>query len=488
MKPAAYEQFDLQPIGYNVRHGSTENLLTDVDPYTQETLLTLRMANQADVDEAYRVAAEAQEAWAQTQPQARAHILRQVASLIEARFDELVQWLIKESGSTFLKACIELDSAKNIVWESAAMANRAHGLILPSAIADQESHAYRAPLGVIGVISPWNFPFHLSMRSVAPALALGNAVVIKPASDTPVTGGLLLAKLFTEAGLPAGLLSVVVGAGRDIGDYFVTHPIPSLISFTGSSQIGHRVGQLAMGEPLKRVALELGGNAPLVVLDDADVEEAAHAAVVGRFLHQGQICMSTNRVIVDESIHDEFVAAVVRRVEALKVGSPAEQDTVVGPLINSQQVDSVRAKIERAKQDGATLVAGGDIKGQLVPPHVFTNVSPEWDIAVEETFGPVLPIIKAKDEAHALVLANATQYGLSSAVFTQDQARGLRFARGIRAGMTHINDISVDDQTNAPFGGEKNSGLGRFNGPWVLEEFTRLQWVTIQTKPRPYPF
>ncbi|MBP6116708.1 MAG: aldehyde dehydrogenase family protein [Neisseriaceae bacterium] len=488
MKPAAYEQFDLQPIGHQLRPGATEAVLTDVDPYTQAPILTLRMANQADVDEAYETAATEQVAWAQTLPNARAQVLRQVATIIEARFDELTQWLVKESGSTVLKAGIELDSAKNIVLASAAMVNNAHGLILPSAIEHQESHAYRAPLGVIGVISPWNFPFHLSMRSVAPALALGNAVVIKPASDTPVTGGLLLAKIFAEAGLPSGLLSVVVGAGRDIGDYFVTHPVPALISFTGSSQVGHRVGQMAMGQPLKRVALELGGNAPLVVLDDADVEEAAHAAVVGRFLHQGQICMSTNRVIVAESIHDAFVAAVLKRVKALKVGSPAEPDTVVGPLINPQQVASVRAKIEQAKKDGATLLFGGEIKGQLVPPHVFVDVQPEWDIAAEETFGPVLPILKAKDDAHALVLANASQYGLSSAVFTQDQARGLRFARGIRAGMTHINDISVDDQTNAPFGGEKNSGLGRFNGPWVLEEFTRLQWVTIQTQPRPYPF
>ncbi len=488
MNPTAYQQFDLQPIGRQWRSGSSNAVLTNLNPYTQAPLLTLAMANQADVDEAYQTAAEEQRAWGETLPQARAQVLYQVASIIEARFEELADWLCQESGSTYLKASIELDSAKNIVLASAAMATQAHGLILPSAIANQESHAYRLPLGVIGVISPWNFPFHLSMRSVAPALALGNAVVIKPASDTPVTGGLLLAKIFEQAGLPAGVLSVVVGSGRDIGDYFVTHPVPSLISFTGSSQVGHRVGQMAMSPPLKRVALELGGNAPLVVLDDADVEEAAHAAVVGRFLHQGQICMSTNRVIVAEAIHDAFVAAVLRRVKALPVGDPAERDTIVGPLINPQQVQSVQAKIEQAKRDGAQLVFGGEIVGQIVPPHVFLDVQPGWAIAAEETFGPVLPILKARDDAHALALANATEYGLSSAVFTQDQARGLRFARGIRAGMTHINDISVDDQPNAPFGGEKNSGLGRFNGEWVLAEFTRLQWVTIQNQPRPYPF
>lgn len=488
MSSQKYTDFHKQPIGFKQREGSDESVLVDTDPYNNDVLAKIKLANQQDVAEAYKAAAEAQIAWGKTLPQERAEVLKKVADLVEQRFEELLSWLVQESGSTFGKACVELNSAKNIILESATFPLRAEGYILPSSIKDQESRVYRAPLGVIGVISPWNFPFHLSMRSVAPALALGNAVVIKPASDTPITGGLLLAKLFEEAGLPKGLLSVVVGSGRAIGDYFVEHPIPSLISFTGSSKVGHGVGQKTMGQHLKRVALELGGNAPLVVLDDADIEEAAHAAIVGRFMHQGQICMSTNRVIVDEKIHDQFVAAVLARVKGLKVGNPAEQDTVIGPIINSQQLESVVGKIAQAQQDGAKLAFGGEVVGQLIPPHIFTDVDPTWEIAIEETFGPVLPIIKAKNEAHALELANQSQYGLSSAVFTRNLERGVKFAQGIRVGMTHINDISVDDQTNAPFGGEKNSGLGRFNGEWVIEEFTRLQWITLQTAARPYPF
>lgn len=483
-----YKDFHLQPIGLKWREGQSQQELVDKNPFTQEEIVRIKQATKADVDEAYATAQQVQPAWAQTLPDERSAILYKAAQIIDQRFQELQTWLVKESGSTLLKAAIELGSAKSIILESASFTKRANGYILPSSKPNQESRAYRLPLGVIAVISPWNFPFHLSMRSVAPALALGNAVVMKPASDTPVCGGLLLAKIFEEAGLPAGLLQVVSGAGSVIGDYFVEHPTPALVSFTGSTQVGLGVGQRAIGQHLKRVALELGGNAPLVVLDDANIEDAAHAAVVGRFLHQGQICMSTNRVIVDAKIHDTFVAEVVKRVKQLSYGDPSDPKTVVGPLINQQQVTQVLKKIEQAQKDGATLLVGEKSQGLVIAPHVFCDVKPDAEIAVDEIFGPVLPILKARDEAHALTLANASPYGLSSAVFTQNLERGVRFAQGIRSGMCHINSITVDDQTNAPFGGEKNSGLGRFNGEWVLEEFTRLQWVTLQYQPNPYPF
>lgn len=485
-----YTCFDQQLIGKQWRHGQdASHTNIDTDPFTGATLAEIPGASQADVDEAYQTASEAQQAWARTAPAVRSRIMHKAAQIMQARAEEIISWLIHESGSTRIKANIELGSAIGITMDAAGYTTRVHGLILPTSTPDKTSHVYREPLGVIGVISPWNFPFHLSMRSVAPALALGNAVVLKPASDTPVAGGLLLAKIFEEAGLPAGLFSVIIGSGRTIGDYFVEHPIPSFISFTGSTAVGKGVGQKAMaGQHLKRVALELGGNAPLVVLDDADIEQAAHAAIVGRFLHQGQICMSTNRVIADEKVHDAFVNALVRRAKALKTGDPALEETVVGPIINAQQLQSVVSKIEQAKKEGAQLLLGGPIEGNLVPPHIFTEVNPEWEIAKDETFGPVLPVIKAKNAEHALALANATEYGLSSAVFTRNLERGLAFARGIRTGMTHINDITVDDQPNAPFGGEKNSGLGRFNGEWIIEEFTRAQWITLQHKSHAYPF
>jgi aldehyde dehydrogenase (NAD+) len=342
---------------------------------------------------------------------------------------------------------------------------------------------------VVGVISPWNFPLHLTQRSVAPALALGNAVVIKPASDTPVTGGLLAARIFEEAGVPAGVISVLVGSGAEIGDAFVEHPVPKFISFTGSTPVGANIGRIASGgKHLKHVALELGGNSPFVVLADADLEQAVAAAVMGKFLHQGQICMAINRIIVEDALYDRFVERYAERVKALKVGDPSEPDTVVGPIINRKQLDTLLSKVARAREEGARPVVEGDVRGQLLPPHVFADVTAEMEITREEIFGPLVGIQRARDEAHALALANDSEFGLSSAVFTADLERGARFARRIKAGMTHVNDIPVNDEAHAPFGGEKNSGLGRFNGEWAIEEFTTDHWISVQMTPRKYPF
>lgn len=489
MNSTRYSNFHLQAIGGQWRPGTDSRTLRDIDPYSGELLVEIPCASKEDVDRAYRAAEQAQPAWAARLAEERAEILRKAEAIIAARSEELTDWLIRESGSTLCKAQLELASARAIIRESATFPGRLEGRILTSNIPHQESRVYRLPLGVVGVISPWNFPLHLSMRSVAPALALGNAVVLKPASDTPVTGGLLLAKIFEEAGLPDGLLNVVTGAGSEIGDYFVEHPTPRLISFTGSSDVGRGIGRIATGGRwIKRVALELGGNAPCVVLADADIELAAHAATVGRFLHQGQICMSTNRVIVDARIHDDFVDALSQRVRQLRYGDPHDPATAVGPLINARQLADAQRRIALAQEQGARLLIGGEAQGNVLPPHLFVDVDPSAALAIEESFSPLLPVIKARDEAQALQLANATEYGLSSAVFTRDLERGVRFANGIVAGMTHINDISVDDQTNAPFGGEKNSGLGRFNGEWAIEEFTRNHWVTLQYQPRPHPF
>ena len=485
----AYSGLDLQLIAGKWRPGKSDRTLIDTNPYSGDTLAKISQASQDDVDAAYFSAESAQVGWGAALPEERSAVLRRAASIIDARAEEIISWIIHESGSTRIKAAIELGSARDCILEAASFPSRVEGRILASSIPGQESRVYREPLGVVGVISPWNFPFHLSMRSVAPALALGNAVVIKPASDTPITGGLLLAKIFEEAGLPSGVLSVTVGAGSEIGDYFVEHRVPRMISFTGSTSVGRGIGRLASGgRYIKRVALELGGNAPLVVLADADLEQAAAAAVFGRFLHQGQICMSTNRVIVDASVENKFVEAVADRVSSLQVGDPDDPQTAIGPLINSAQLKGLQEKIARAKHDGARQILGGPAEGNLLPPHLFTDVEPDWPIAADESFGPVLPVVQAQNEMQALKLANATEYGLSSAVFTKDLERGVRFARGIVAGMTHINGMTVDDQTNAPFGGEKNSGLGRFNGDWAIDEFTRAHWITLQYEPRQYPF
>ncbi|ENW90788.1 MULTISPECIES: aldehyde dehydrogenase family protein [Acinetobacter] len=476
----AYQFLDQQFIAGEWIKGTSTRILDNLNPYTQESILKLQGASIVDVDSAYAAALAYAAKWADSSAEARKNLLLRVIEIIQARREEIIDWLIQESGSTRLKANIEVDAAIGILKESSTFPERMLTQELQSPDPTRQSYAVRKPLGVVAVISPWNFPFHLSMRSVAAALALGNTVVLKPASDTPITGGLLLAKLFEEGGAPVGSLSVLAGAGSEIGDYFVEHEVPKLISFTGSTEVGKRVGQLAVGSPnLKRLALELGGNAPLVVLDDADLDLAVELAVMGRFLHQGQICMSTNRIIVDAKVHDSFVGKLVERSKSIPFGDPNEDTTVIGPIINRDQVQKIQHIIQQGQEAGATLVLQGATRGHVIPPHIFIDVDPASSLAQEESFGPVLPVIKAQNEAEALMLANATRFGLSSAVCSANIERAKAFALKIDAGMTHINAITVADYPNAPFGGEKNSGLGRFNGQWVLEEFCRTHWLTL---------
>ncbi|MCY1263160.1 4-hydroxybenzaldehyde dehydrogenase (NADP(+)) [compost metagenome] len=485
----AYQNLELQPLAGEWRIGAAGRPLEVFDPFTQRSLLKITLANREDLDASYRKARDTQPEWAAKAPAERAQVMLDAVKIFDERREEIIDWIIRESGSTRIKAQIEWGAARAITLEAASLPSRVHGRIVASNIPGKESRVYRAPLGVIGVISPWNFPLHLTARSLAPALALGNAVVVKPASDTPVSGGLLLARIFEEAGLPAGVLSVVVGTGAEIGDAFVEHPVPAFISFTGSTQVGRNIGRIASGgEHLKHVALELGGNSPFVVLADADVEQAVNAAVVGKFLHQGQICMAINRIIVEQPLLEAFTRQFVERVKALPCGDPGKPETVIGPVINARQLAGLQDKVATAKAEGARLLVGGEPAGNVMPPHVFGDVTAEMDIAREEIFGPLVGILCARDAEHALELANSSEYGLSSAVFTSSLERGVQFAQRIRAGMTHVNDIPVNDEPNAPFGGEKNSGLGRFNGDWAIEEFTTDHWITLQHAPRRYPF
>ena len=476
----AYQFTDHQFIAGQWVTGTSSKRLKNINPYNQALILELQSASSADVDHAYQTAQDAVKTWSKSDAKIRKQLADRVTDIIQSRREEIINLLIDESGSTRLKANIEVDAALAIVHEASTFPNRILDSKLKSPDPERHSWVYKKALGVIGVISPWNFPFHLSMRSVVTALTIGNAVVLKPASDTPITGGLLLAKIFEEAGLPLGVLSVVAGSGSEIGDYFVEHAVPKLISFTGSTEVGQRVGELAVGcEHLKRIALELGGNAPLVVLDDADLDLAVELTVMGRFLHQGQICMSTNRVIVDAKIYEAYVEKLLARAKQIPYGDPSLDTTLIGPIVNQGQVQKIQEIIQKAVSQGTQLALKGDVIGNVVPPHIFLDVDPASDLAQEESFGPVLPVIKARDEAHALELANDTRFGLSSAVCTSNKERGLAFALEIDAGMTHINAISVADDPTAPFGGEKNSGLGRFNGHWILEEFTRTHWVTV---------
>jgi aldehyde dehydrogenase (NAD+) len=487
--PGRYTGLDQQYIGGIWRPGTEGSTLIDTDPFTGATLAEIVQADKNDLDEGYQSAAKAQVSWAARNPAERAAIMLRASRIMEQRRDEIVDWLIKESGSTRMKAELEWQLVYSITVEAASFPHRLEGKILPIDEYGKESRAYKQPLGVIGIISPWNVPMILSQRSIAPALALGNAVVVKPAEDTPVSGGFLLAKIYEEAGLPPGVLNVVIGPIEQIGDAITLHPIPRLISFTGSTRVGRRIGQLAVSGPrIKRVVLELGGNAPSVILEDADIDHAVRSTAVGRFMHQGQGCVCTNRIIVDAKIHDEFVDRFITHVKSLKYGDPNDPDTVIGPIINQKQLTAHLAHIAGARSAGARQLLGGEPQGLVLPPHIFADVQNSMAIAQDETFGPIAPIIKVNGEEEALRVANDTDFGLSSAVFTSDRERGTQFALKVQAGMTHVNDSTFDDAPTGPFGGEKNSGLGRFGGEWIINEFTRDHWVTVRHEKSPYLF
>lgn len=481
--------FEAQCIAGRWRDGRAGSSLDVRNPYSGEVIARFGKADASDVDEAFRGAAEAQEAWAQALPSQRAAVLRNAATVMEQRHEEIVDWLIRESGSTRGKAEIEWWVVHAAMLESATLPTRLEGRIVAGDYPGKENRIYRRPVGVVAVISPWNWPLHLSTRSILPALALGNAVVVKPAAETPVTGGLLIARILEEAGLPPGLFSVIVGEPGDIGDAFVQHPASRVVSFTGSTKVGRHIGQMAVtATNLKKAMLELGGNAPLVVLDDADLEQAVHTAIVAKFLHQGQMCIATNRIIVLDSLHDAFVEAYVAYASSLKVGDPNQVDTVIGPIISQRQLDRITGMIAQARTDGAQLRLGRPAERLLLGPHVFTDVTQSMALAQNEIFGPVAPVLRAKDEADALRMANDTDYGLTSAVLTGNTYRGEQFARQIRAGMSHVNDVTAIDMPALPFGGDRNSGIGRFGSKGMIDAFTSEHWVSIQHTPSQYPF
>lgn len=470
------------------RKGSSDKTVKNVNPFTGEELVTIQAGDKEDLNEAYEAAVRAQADWQKELPQKKREVLENVVTIMQKNKEQIIDWLIKEAGSTAIKAEVEFGASINIVKEAAGFPYHMEGKIMPSQTQGKENRVYRNPLGVIGIISPWNFPFHLTIRSIAPAIATGNAVVVKPATDTPVTGGLIFASIFEEAGLPKGLLNVVAGRGSEIGDDMVTHPAPRLISFTGSTEVGRHIGELA-GRNLKKTALELGGNNALVVLEDADIEQAVESALFGKFFHQGQICMALNRILIHKDIYEEFSERFLELARNLKYGDPAEKTTNVGPLINSDQVERILKDIEASVEQGAEIRLGGKADGNVLEPTVLTSATNKMPIAENEIFGPVAVLIPFDSEEEAVEMVNGYSFGLSGAVHSSNIERGTSFAHKIHTGMIHVNDQPVNDEAHMPFGGEKDSGLGRFNGEWVLEEFTTLKWLSVQHTQRDYgPF
>ncbi|MGW3494033.1 aldehyde dehydrogenase family protein [Streptomyces sp. NPDC001020] len=476
-----------QYIGGEWRPGNGSWDIIDVNPYDGEKLASITTATVDEVDEAYRAAEAAQKEWAATNPYLRRAVFEKALRIVEDREAEITDVIIAELGGTRLKAGFELHLVKEFLRESMQWALRSEGKILPSPVDGKENRLYRVPVGVVGVISPFNFPFFLSIKSVAPALALGNAVVLKPHQDTPILGGTLIAKIFEDAGLPGGLLNVLVTDIAEIGDAFLEHPIPKVISFTGSDKVGRHVATVCASH-FKRYVLELGGNSALVVLDDADIDYAVDAAVFSRYVHQGQVCMAANRVLVDRSIADEFTGKFVAKVKSLKVGDPRDPQTIIGPVINSAQASAVSGVVEQAIAEGATALVHGTTTDNLVAPSVLTDVPADSALLEQEVFGPVSFLIAFDGQEEAVRIVNETPYGLSGAVHTGDIERGVAFARQIDTGMFHVNDGTVHDEPLVPFGGQKHSGIGRLNGETTIEAFTSQKWISVQHGRSRFPF
>lgn len=467
--------------------GGDRDEIDVMNPATQEQVTTVPAATEDDVNRAYEAAAAAQSEWADQPPAKRIGVIQSALDLLDEHRNDILHSLAVESGSASIKAYAEWQTAKGITNQSTEFPFRVGGEIKDSMIPGKENHVKRVPMGVIGVISPWNFPFNLSMRAVAPALALGNAVVLKPASPTPVTGGLLLAKLFEEAGLPEGLLNVVPGKGSEIGDRMASHPELDVMAFTGSTEVGKHVASLA-AENLALPAMELGGNNPHVVTEDADLDAAIDSAVFGSFLHQGQVCISINRHLVHEDVYDEYVEKLTARAEELPIGDPTDRDNVIGPIIDEGARDQILDYIDSTVEEGATLETGGHHDGLFVKPTVLSGATNDMAASCNETFGPTAPVIPFSSDEEAIELANDTEYGLAASVHAGDLGRAQDLADAIDAGMVHINDQPINEEPHVPFGGVKGSGIGRYDGDAIVEELTQEKWISVQRDQRRYPF
>ena len=459
------------------------------DPFTGEVVSEVAAGSRADARRAVEAAHAAFAEWSQTPPAVRQGIFLRAADVLESRQDEVVSMLARETGCTFGFGMFQMHFVPGLFRQAAALAYAPLGEVIPS---DSGAFAMgvRRPVGVVGAIAPWNAALILSARSIAAPLALGNTVVLKPSEWSPQSGGLLWGEVFAEAGLPAGVLNIVThapGEAQGVGDELIESPHVRRLNFTGSTATGRKLAEAA-GRQLKRIVLELGGYNPLIVLADADLDYAVNASTFGAFLHQGQICMSTRRIIVERSIADEFSARLAEKTKGLKVGDPKEHDTIIGPVINAGALEMIKARVEGAVQGGARVLAGGNAVGPCFEATVLADVPADSEFARHETFGPVTAIEVVDSAEQAVERANATSYGLSSGIITQDTDRGMALAQAIDAGIVHVNDQTVGDEPQMPFGGVKDSGFGRFGGTAVIDEFTEMRWITVQRGSHPFPF
>jgi benzaldehyde dehydrogenase (NAD) len=458
-----------------------------VEPATGDTIAPVGRATPGDVTAAADRAVGVQRSWAAAPFEERAAVLRRAGDLLLAHADEIKGWLARESGAIQPFGDFQVHTSAQECYEASSLPSHPYGELLRTG-SPRLSFARRLPAGVVGVIAPFNVPTILAIRAVAPALALGNAVILKPDPRTAISGGAVFARVFEEAGLPAGVLQVLPG-GADVGEAMVTAKPVRVIAFTGSTKAGRAVGALA-GQHLKRAHLELGGNSALIVLPDVDVRQAASVGAWGTFAHQGQICMATSRHLVHRDIAEEYTAVLTEKVEKLPVGDPFREQVAMGPLIDAGQRDRVHGLVTASVEGGATVRTGGTFEGLLYRPTVLGDVPVEAPAYQEEIFGPVAPVTPFSSLEEVVELATGTEYGLSLGILTRDVYAGLQLAERIPSGLVHINDQTVNDEATAPFGGVGASGTGSRQGGAQanIEAFTETQWVTLRGDLPAYPF
>ncbi|MGM4983904.1 MULTISPECIES: aldehyde dehydrogenase [Rhizobium] len=459
-----------------------------LDPFTEKLASRAPAVGLEDVAAAIEAASNAFPAWASTGPGQRRAILAKAADIMDAKVGEFTTLMMEETGATAPWAGFNVMLAANILREAAAMTTQIGGEIIPSDKPGTLAMGIRQAAGVCLAIAPWNAPVILATRAIAMPIACGNTVILKASEQCPGTQR-LIATALTEAGLPAGVINVITNAPEDaprIVEALIAHPAVRRVNFTGSTKVGKIIAELS-GKHLKPALLELGGKAPLVVLEDADIDGAVNAAIFGAFMHQGQICMSTERIIVHQAIADAFVAKLAARASALPAGDPRGH-VVLGSLISLDAAKKMEELIADAQAKGAKLIAGGKRSGTVVEATLLDFVTPDMRVYAEESFGPVKPIIRVASEDEAVRIANDTEYGLSSAVFSRDVQRALAVAGRIQSGICHINGPTLNDEAQMPFGGVKGSGYGRFGGKAAIAEFTDLRWITIEDSAQHYPF
>lgn len=468
------------------RDAASGQMANSLNPYSGEVYATVQQASVEDANAAIESSYAAFQNWKNELPSAREALFLKAADVMIARADELRDVLIDEAGSTLLKASYETHHAPAFLRGMAGECRRVTGETYESDYAGVRSYSVRRPMGVVSAIAPFNFPLLLAVRKIGWAIAAGNCVVLKPSEATPVIG-LKLAEIFSEAGFPAGVLNVVPAQGADLGETLITHPKVKKITFTGSTKVGTSIAAIAAAHN-KKFTLEMGGKNPIVALNDANVDYAVNAAAFSNFMHQGQVCMTGSRVIIEAGIYDEFTEKFAAKIGSLKFGNPREPGVIVGPLIRESQAPFIKQQVDAAVAEGARLLGGGDYEGNVFQPTAIADVTQEMSIFSTECFGPVAAVTKADDAAHALALANDSEYGLTSAVLTNDLQKMLQFTEGLEAGMVHVNGPSIRDEAVVPFGGQKNSGMGREGGRFAMEAFTDLKWITIQSGQQQFPF